>query len=384
MSARDQECSKCHKKGHFGKVCRSTVTVTYDASDSQPFMASIVASSRTFKNTIEPVTINGIIAKALINSGSDESYLHPDLAKKADLNISKSFRTIGMASASLTMKTTGNCVANVCLENELYNNVKFSVLPGLCTFMILGLDFKSSHESVTISYGGSRPPLTICGLSNIGVEPHQLFANLTADCHLVAVKSRKYSSDGKKFIHFEATRLPKEGIITPSNFPWRAQVLVTNGDNHKKRMVIDYSATINNFTQLDAYPVPNRNELLNKVAQHRVFSTINLKSAYHQVRICKSEQMYTAFEADGGLYEFTRIPFGVTNGVTCFQRVIDRIIQEEGLQGVYPYLDDVAVCGKTAEDHDYNLDLFRKAIQKRGITVSDDKCVFSAMKNIYA
>ena len=60
----------------------------------------------------------------------------------------------------------------------------------------------------------------------------------------------------KKFIETETNSMLKEGIIRPSNSPWKAQVLVTEEDNHKKRMVINFSQTINRFTELDAYPLP--------------------------------------------------------------------------------------------------------------------------------
>lgn len=88
-------------------------------------------------------------------------------------------------------------------------------------------------------------------------------------------------------------------------------------------MVVDYSQTVNRFTMLDAYPLPKIKELVNKVAQYKVYCTIDLKSAYHQVPISDKDKIYTTFEADGKLYQFCRVPFGVSKRVTCFQRIID-------------------------------------------------------------
>ena len=68
--------------------------------------------------------------------------------------------------------------------------------------------------------------------------------------------------------------------------------------------------------------MPNISELVNQIAQFRVFSTVDLKSAYHQIPLREEDKAYTAFEASGGLYQFTRLPFGVTNGVACFQRIM--------------------------------------------------------------
>lgn len=142
-------------------------------------------------------------------------------------------------------------------------------------------------------------------------------------------------------------------------------------------MVVDYSQTINKYTLLDAYPLPRIDDLINKVSQYKAFSTVDLASAYHQVPILDSDKPYTAFEAAGELYQFTRIPFGVTNGVPAFQRNIDSLIREEHLEGTFPYLDDVTVCGTDQEEHDQNLKRFLAAAKKYNLTLNTEKCNFS-------
>ena len=117
----------------------------------------------------------------------------------------------------------------------------------------------------------------------LNMDPPEPFANLTPDCYPIATKSRRYSQEDLLFIDSEVERLLKEGIIERSKSPWRAQVVVTKDENHKKRLAIDYSQTINKFTLLDAFPLPRIDELVNQIAQYRVFSTIDLRSAYHQV-----------------------------------------------------------------------------------------------------
>ena len=86
--------------------------------------------------------------------------------------------------------------------------------------------------------------------------------------------------------------------------------------------MIDYSTTINRFTLLDAYRLPNIEDLVNTVAQARYYSSLDLRSAYHQIPLLEEERFYTAFEAGGELYQYKRLPFGVTNGVSAFQRSI--------------------------------------------------------------
>ena len=155
-------------------------------------------------------------------------------------------------------------------------------------------------------------------------------------------------------------------------------VIVSDECNrHKKRMYVDYSQTINIYTELDAYPLPQIDDMVNELAQYNIFSTFDLSSAYQQIKIIDSEQKFTAFEANGKLYEFTRIPFGVKNGVAAFQRKITQFIEEERLRDTYPYLDNVTVAGHTKEEHDKNVKAFLDAIKRRNFTLNESKTVAS-------
>ena len=173
----------------------------------------------------------------------------------------------------------------------------------------------------------------------------------------------------------------QEGIIEQSKSPWRAQVVVTNDENHKKRLAIDYSETINRFTLLDGYPLPRIDDTVNKIAQYRVFSSIDLCSAYRQIRIKDEDKPYTAFESSGSLYQYTRVPFGVTNGVACFQRIMDSFIQEENIDATFAYIDNVTICGMNTEEHDLNLKRFLEAAEKKNIAYNESKCIFSTSRS---
>lgn len=147
-------------------------------------------------------------------------------------------------------------------------------------------------------------------------------------------------------------------------------------------MVIDYSDTINRFTELDAYPIPSISKIVEEIARYNVFTTLDLKSAYHQIPISKEDRKFTAFEANGKLYQFTRLPFGVTNGVSAFQRTIDGIVSKEQLVDTFVYVDNVTICGKTQKEHDYNLQRFYEVAKQYNITLKKKKHRFSLNDNI--
>ena len=129
-------------------------------------------------------------------------------------------------------------------------------------------------------------------------------------------------------------------------------------------MMVDYSKTINRFTTLDAYPLPKIEEVVKNDGTIKIYCTVNLKSAFHQVPKSEKDKIYTAFEADGKLYQFRRVPFGITNGVPCFSRIINKFIANYSLSHTFAYLDYINICGKSQEEHDENLDKFTEAAKK--------------------
>jgi len=99
-------------------------------------------------------------------------------------------------------------------------------------------------------------------------------------------------------------RLLDAGIIEPAKAPWRAEVLVVHQANGKKRLCVDYSVTINRYTYLDACHLPRIDEVINKVAQDIFYSSLDLKSAYHQVPLSQEERPMMAFDAGGILLQY--------------------------------------------------------------------------------
>ena len=232
-------------------------------------------------------------------------------------------------------------------------------------------------DSVEITFGGPEPTLHVCGLKAMNVPPPSFLQNLTLDCKPVGIKSRKYTTDDSKFIEAETRKLLADGIIEPGNSPWRAQVLLTTDERHKKRMVIHYIQTINRFTQLDAYPLPNINNMVQKIAQYSVYSTIDLRSAYHQIPLKDEDKPYTAFESSGRLCQLNCIPVGVTNGVAGLQRSIDDVISKENTKDTFAFVDNITICEKTQKEHDENLEKFLQAAKNYNMIFNEEKSVFS-------
>ncbi|KRY47238.1 hypothetical protein T03_11670 [Trichinella britovi] len=227
--AREATCNKCGKKGHYAKVCRSSVSSSTTASLSTITGATLASVGSTFPHSLAKAVVKILLCgkeiNCLIDTGSSESFIHPEVVKRLGLKTIQSSEPI--------------------IQDRLYKSFRLRVLPHLCADVILGQDFHRMHESVTLNYGGNLPPLIICGLATLRVDPPRLFAHLSPDCRPIATTSRKFSAEDTNFIRNEVRTLLEDGVIEPSISPWRAQVVVLKDERRKKRLVVDYSATIN-------------------------------------------------------------------------------------------------------------------------------------------
>ena len=130
---------------------------------------------------------------------------------------------------------------------------------------------------------------------------------------------------------------------------------------------------MNRYTLLEANPLPKIDEIVNKVANDCFYSSLDLKSMYHQVPLLEREKPFTAFEAMRKLYQYRRLPFSVFIGASAFQRVIDDFIVRHNLKKVYAYLDDLTVTGSTLEEHNQNPQKLLAAAEQDGLTFNEKK-----------
>ena len=169
----------------------------------------------------------------------------------------------------------------------------------------------------------------------------------------------------------------ENNIIKPSNSPWSSPIVLVRKKDGTWRFCIDFRK-LNDVTVKDAFPLPQVADLMDNLAGHQYFSTLDLATGYWQVPVDKSSQKKTAFVIPGGgHFEFFRMPFGLTNAVPPFQRLMLAV-----LNGLLPlkclvYLDDVLVMGRTFEQHLQNLDNVSQAIDRAGLRLKLSKCSFA-------
>ena len=171
----------------------------------------------------------------------------------------------------------------------------------------------------------------------------------------------------------------KQDIIRPSSSPWSFPIVVVckkdDPENKAPRICVDYRALNRVITQ-DSYPLPKIDEIFATLGDSKFFSTLDLKSSYHQIPVAEQDREKTAFCCHAGLYEFNRLPSGISIAPSIFQRLISKVLN--GIEGVYAvaYLDDICIYSKTFEDHLQHIENVIKRLEHANMVLKKTKCVF--------
>ena len=142
------------------------------------------------------------------------------------------------------------------------------------------------------------------------------------------------------------------GLIQPSHSAYFSPVIFVRKKSGELRMCVDYCA-LTQKTVKEKYPLPRFDDLLDRLQGASVFSSLDLQSGYHQIRIASEDASKTAFSTPLGLVEFCVLPFGLTNAPAAFQREMNRVVK--GLDFVLVYLDDILVFSKSELEHEQHL-----------------------------
>ena len=174
----------------------------------------------------------------------------------------------------------------------------------------------------------------------------------------------------------QVEELLEQGLIRPSASPYGSPILFVRKKEGTFRMVIDYRQ-INNLTIKDKYPLPRIDDLLDKLQGATYFSSFDLLSGYHQVRLNESDIPKTAFRTPFGSYEFLVLPFGLTNAPSTFQRLMNTIFHDFVREGfVVIYLDDLLVYSKTESLHMMHLKRVLQRLREHDLYAKLAKCNF--------
>lgn len=167
----------------------------------------------------------------------------------------------------------------------------------------------------------------------------------------------------------------KKGFIHPSSSPWACPVLFIKKKDGTNRMVVDYRP-VNLVTIKNKYPLPKINDPYDQLAGSSVFSKMDLRLFYHQIKIKNGDIPKTAFVTRYGQYEYTVMSFGLTNAPATFSRLMNSIFMEYLDKFVVVYLDDILIYSKNEEEHAEHLRLVLTKLREHRLYAKFSKCEF--------
>lgn len=209
----------------------------------------------------------------------------------------------------------------------------------------------------------------------------------TTPCSPINTKSYRYPQIHKEEVDRQISKMLDENIISHSISPWNSPVWIVpkkqDASGKKKwRIVIDYRK-LNDVTVGDSFPLPNISDILDQLGHSKYFSTIDLTSGFHQIKMSPTDAEKTAFSTPSGHYQFNRMPFGLKNAPATFQRLMNSVLA--GLQNIkcFVYLDDIVVHADTLENHNKRLIEVFQRLSSFNLKIQPDKCEFLRKEVMY-
>lgn len=209
------------------------------------------------------------------------------------------------------------------------------------------------------------------------------FGHATTVKHHIKLKDDTPFKQRARLIHprdLEAVRkhlksLLEAGVIRESESPYSSPIVVVRKKNGDVRLCVDYRK-LNSHTIKDAYALPNVEEAFSALTGSKWFSVMDLKSGYYQIEMEEEDKQKTAFVCPLGFWEFNRMPQGITNAPSTFQRLMEKCMKDINLKEVLVFLDDLIVFSASLEEHEARLLTVLQRLREYGLKLSPEKCKF--------
>ncbi|GJS84077.1 putative reverse transcriptase domain-containing protein [Tanacetum coccineum] len=254
---------------------------------------------------------------------------------------------------------------------------------------IIGMDWLAKYQAVIVCvekivripwrnetliiYGDGIFPEDLPGLPPTRQVEFQI--DLVPGAAPVARAPYRLAPSEMKELSEQLKELSDKGFIRPSSSPWGAPVLFVKKKDGSFRMCIDYRE-LNKLTVKNRYPLPRIDDLFDQLQGSSVYSKIDLRSGYHQLRVREEDIPKTAFRTRYGHYEFQVMPFGLTNAPAVFMDLMNRVCKPYLDKFVIVFIDDILIYSKNKQEHEEHLKLILELLKKEELYAKFSKCEF--------
>lgn len=175
-----------------------------------------------------------------------------------------------------------------------------------------------------------------------------------------------------KILQDSVSSLIQQGVVEASTSQWASPAFLIPKRDKGWRLVVDYRK-LNGKVQVDPYPTPSVDHAFQYLSDAKIFSILDLNSAFNQIPLSDTSKKYTAFVTPFGLFQYTRLPFGFVNSPQVFTRLMDLVLGDLKYNCVYPYIDDLCIFSKDISSHLRHLRAVLQRLRDAGLTLHPDK-----------
>ncbi len=394
--AKNAKCKSCAKTGHFAKVCKSKEKTVNELAVPEVTVLSVPHNSATqvkLTCTVEITAQNNqsCVLDLLIDTGSAVSILPEYVYKTKFCKCPLTKPRLQLVTYSKEKLSVSGCLkVDVSYQKTTASSEMYIVESGT---PILGMDLVTTLN-LQISGGqllpGNQPTCAmlqsaaeaVVESSTDSVEPSTYFGCAKGFVHKVKIRPevrpvqqklrRRLPLSVCDAVSAELCYLEQHWIIENiDSSEWVSPIVVNQKKTGGIRMCVDLREP-NKAVVVDSYPLRLIEDILAELRGAVLFSTLDLKHAYHQVELHTDSRDLTAFVTHDGLYRYKRVPYGLSSAPSAFQKMMCTILQ--GLKGVQCYLDDVIIFGSTQQEHNENLKAVLQKIHQSGLKLNAEKC----------
>jgi transposase InsO family protein len=314
--------------------------------------------------TLVSVDVTGILPVQFANFSDQDAYLQPRTPFGVLRPAEKE------SQIDLVMVGVNEVEVMDCVEDKLHNQVTKDLLSKMDIGTNMDEHQKSQlydviykHEA---TFSKSDEDIGFCG----DIE-HRIRTN---DDQPVKIAHRRIPPHQWSEVRDYLQKALDNGIIRESSSPYASPVVLARKKDGSLRLCCDYRA-LNAKTRKDAYPLPRIEEALDALKGAKYFCSLDLAHGFNQIPVAECDIEKTAFRVGtGGLYEYCRMPFGLTGAPGTFMRLMDRIFGDENFQCLLIYLDDILIFGSTFEETVGRLDMVLTRLRIYNLKVKPAKC----------
>ena len=384
--AKNEECLRCHRVGHFQSVCRQKDKKKVrhvrdsDSDDEHVFLGNInEVNDVNSDDWHTELLVDGKNVRFRIDTGADvtvvpDSYFkNTDKLQKTDKKLygpgGSKIEVVGVHKASMeTKKQNSKTVQDLYVVRGLKK-------PLLGRPAIQALDLLQRINAVstsTVEPKKEYPELW----QGLGMCKNAYTVRLKDDAKPFSIATpRRLPLPMKQKVEDELKSLQEKDIIRPVTTPtdWCAPIVAVPKPSGKIRLCVDYTK-LNESVRRENFPLPTTDELLAQLDGATVFTKLDCNQGFHQIPLSVESQELTTFITPFGRFCYQRLPFGISSGPEIFHREMTHILA--GIQGVICDIDDILVGGRGQKEHDERLREVLKRLKQAGLTLNE-KCEFS-------